>query len=76
MQKFTILTFTSRLIVASYIAFCFCGLQGYLPVSMHTNWNINVSFVVHVNFDHVWGWNAIPYNLKMSLCSEKRAKCE
>ena len=21
---------------------------------MHTNWNINVSSVFHVNFDHVW----------------------
>ena len=21
---------------------------------MHTNWNINVSFVIHVNFDHAW----------------------
>ena len=21
---------------------------------MHTNWHINVSFVIHVNFDHAW----------------------
>ena len=21
---------------------------------MHTNWNINVSFVIHVDFDHAW----------------------
>ena len=34
-------------------------MESYLPVldctkSVDKNWNINISFIIHVNFDHVW----------------------
>ena len=63
MQKFAILTRAYRLIVASQL-FGFVvhwgdvGKATYLCLdctkSMHINWNISVSFVIHVNFDHAW----------------------
>ena len=33
---------------------------------MHTNWNINVSFVIHVNFDHAWAEH-YPVTLKYHI---------
>ena len=34
--------------------------------SIHTNWNINVSFAIHVNFDHAWAEH-YPITLKTGL---------
>ena len=49
---------------SSQFAFRFCSPQGrhqesYLPgprlyKNVDKNWNINVSFIIHVNFDHAW----------------------
>ena len=35
---------------------------------MHTNWNINVSFVIHVNFDHAWTEH-YPITVTLSACA-------
>ena len=60
MQKFAVLTHAIET-DSSQLAFCFCGLlgkqqKGYLNCmkSKHTDWNINILFIIHVDFDHAW----------------------
>ena len=66
-QKFPILIYIYPCVqtYSGKFAFHFCSprsrrQESYLPVprlytkNVDKNWNINISFIIHVNFDHAW----------------------